>query len=523
MQCIIIKILKSLSMINTVKVFLTILLLAAGEAYAQNTAGSLQGAQGIAVSSGDSPGDSLIKYMRIAGENNPLVLQRLNEYRASLEKVSQVGALPDPELTTGIFLKPMELMSGNQIAEVSLMQMFPWFGVLKNSKDEMSLMALAKYESFKDAKSELYFNVQRTWYQAYIIKEEIAIAEKNIALLRTIERLALTRFKLAPGARTSTTSPGTSMQQGASGSTIASPGGMSSMGSSQSNSGAQSQGSFLQGNSSQGSSLQGGSMQGSSMPASSTGGSLSDLYRIQMEIADLENNIALLKTSQNTVRAQFNALVNRSLDMPVYLPDTLYADTLDVAMEVIGDSMLRNNPMLAMIEYEQQSLEARNLMNTRMGYPMIGLGLNYSVINESMMSTSEMNGNDMVMPMVKITLPIYRKKYRALQQEAVILQLASNNNYQATANTLQAEIYSAIQSYLDAQRLMELYKNQHTLAQKSLDLMIRDFSSSGAALTDILRVRQQTLDYEFKQVEALANYNTSIAYIKRLMSNNGAL
>lgn len=492
-------------MSNHFKLFLLILLLDASVAGAQNNI--------------DSPGassrDSLMKYMRIAGENNPLVMQRLNEYRASLEKVQQVGTLPDPELTTGIFLTPMELLGGNQVAEVSLMQMFPWFGVLKNSKDEMSLMAQANYESFRDAKAELNYNVQRTWNQYYLLKEEINIAEKNMELLRTIERLTLTRFRQAPGTRSSGqssgaqssfASSGSSLSQG-SGATGTSSGGMSTMGAS---------GSFVpQGGS--------GSMGTSSgMSASATGGSLSDLYRIQMEIADLENRIALLKNSTVTMRAQFNALLNRPLDVPVYLPDTLTADTLNVALEAIAESMLRNNPMLAMIEYERQSIEARRLMNLKMGYPMVGVGLNYSIINESMMSTSEMNGNDMIMPMVKVTLPIYRKKYKALQKEAVLLKTASDNNYQATANTLKAEIYQAVQSYLDARLLMELYRNQNTLAQKSLELMIRDFSVSGAALTDVLRVRQQTLDYEYSQVEALANYNTSIAYIRRLMADNKA-
>lgn len=482
---------------NSVKLFLLFLLLCASLAKAQNNAGS----------EGVSGGDSLYEYMRIAGENNPLVMQRLNEYRASLEKVQQVGALPDPEVTTGIFLSPMELISGNQVAEISLMQMFPWFGVLKNSKDEMSLMALADYEAFRDARSELYYNVQRTWYQYYLLKEEIRIAEKNTALLHTIERLALTRFKLAPGARTSTGSSGPSMQPGNSGSSGVTQGGMSTMGSSKGNTGQ-----VLS---------QGNSMQGSSMPANSSSGSLSDLYRIQIEIADLENNIAILKNSLNTVRAQFNALLNRPLNLTVHVPDTMAAGSLDVSLDAIADSVLRNNPMLTMIEYEQQSLESRRLMNARMGYPMVGVGLNYSVINESMMSASEMNGTDMIMPMVKLTLPVYRKKYRAMQQEAVLLKTASENNYQATANSLRAEIYSAVQSYLDAQRLMELYRNQHILAQKSLDLMIKDFSASGAALTDILRIRQQTLDYEFKQAEALAMYNTSIAYIRRLMASNG--
>ncbi len=452
-------------MSNTFKLLLMILLLGASRAGAQNNTDS----------PGASPRDSLMKYMRIAGENNPLVMQRLNEYRASLEKVRQVGSLPDPELTTGIFLSPMELIGGNQVAELSLMQMFPWFGVLKNSKDEMSLMAQANYESFRDARAELYYNVERSWYQFYVLKEEINIAEKNMELLRTIERLALTRFRQSPGTRSSGQSSGNSM----------------------------------------------GNSMGISMPASS-GGSLSDLYRIQMEIADLENKIAMLKNRTSPIQAQFNALLNRPLDVPVHLPDTLTADTLNVALEAITDSMLTNNHMLAMIDYERQSIESQRLMNLKMGYPMIGVGLNYSIINESMMSTSEMNGNDMIMPMVKVTLPIYRKKYKSLQKEAILLKTVSDNNYQATANTLKAEIYQAVQSYLDARLLMELYRNQHTLAQKSLDLMIRDFSVSGASLTDILRVMQQTLDYEFKQVEALADYNTSMAYIRRLMSNNGA-
>ena len=54
------------------------------------------------------------------------------------------------------------------------------------------------------------------------------------------------------------------------------------------------------------------------------------------------------------------------------------------------------------------------------------------------------------------------------------------------------------------------------LASKSLDLMMKSFSVSSSGLTDILRVRQQTLDYEFKQVEAVADFNTAIAWLKTI-------
>ncbi len=153
-----------------------------------------------------------------------------------------------------------------------------------------------------------------------------------------------------------------------------------------------------------------------------------------------------------------------------------------------------------------------------MGYPMIGLGVNYSVINKNEMVTSEMNGKDMIMPMVTLTLPIYRRKYRAMQTEADFRKTATAQNYAASANSLKTEYYQAVQLYQDAQRRIDLYGNQSLLAGKSLDIMMKSFTVSGSGLTDILRIRQQTLDYEYKKVEAIADYNKAIAWLKRLMA-----
>jgi len=48
--------------------------------------------------------------------------------------------------------------------------------------------------------------------------------------------------------------------------------------------------------------------------------------------------------------------------------------------------------------------------------------------------------------------------------------------------------------------------------------MTISFSASGANLSDLLRIRQQLLDYDLKKIEAIADYNTSIAWLKRLMA-----
>jgi outer membrane protein TolC len=449
--------------------------------------------------------DSLLRYLEIAAKNNPGILQKFSEYQAALQKIPQVGSLPDPELSAGVFLSPMELVSGNQVADLRLMQMFPWFGVLRYGKDEMSLMAKAKFELFRDAKLQVFYDVQRTWYELYKVQKDISISERNIEILKLIERLALVRFKSASLENSGTSSQSSATSSVRSSSTSEGASGMQAMGGGQSNTGSSGSG-------------KASSMQSGSMGSSAGSSGLADIYRIQIESSDLENNIALLKNQQNSITAKFNTYLNRPVTSPVYTYENITRDSLEFSLTVVSDSMLAHNPMLGMLDFEKQSLEARKKMVTRMGYPMVGLGLNYSVIGKSEMSTSAMNGKDMVMPMAVFTLPIYRKKYTAMQKEADFLREATSANYQATANSLQTEYYQAVLLYQDSQRRVKLYGNQFQLASKSLDLMLKSFSTSSSGLTDVLRVRQQTLDYELRQVEAVADFNTAIAWLKRLMA-----
>jgi len=446
--------------------------------------------------------DSLMHYLELATKNNPTVLQRYNEYQASLQKVPQVGSLPDPQLEMGVFLSPMELISGNQVADIKLMQMFPWFGVIKNAKDEMSLMAKMKFEAFRDAKLQVYYDVQRAWFDLYKVRQNIRISEKNVELLKTIERLTLVKFRSGSSGSSSAVS-GSKMSGGNAPAVSSGSSGMNTMG----------------GNTG-GSSPTVSSFSGSSSMGSSSGASgLSEVYQIQIETASLEDNIASLKNEELAAVARFNSLLNRQQKTSVASVELLPIEPLDIAYLSVTDSMFTRNPMLGMLSYEQQSLLARTKMQKQMGLPMVGVGLNYTVINKSEMSTSAMNGQDMIMPMLTVSLPIYRKKYKAMQTETNFLKAASEQNYQATVNALQSEYYQALQQYNDATRRMKLYDNQSQLAKKSLDISIKTFSSSASGLSDILRIRQQLLDYELKQVEAVVEYNKAEALIKRLTPN----
>jgi len=176
--------------------------------------------------------------------------------------------------------------------------------------------------------------------------------------------------------------------------------------------------------------------------------------------------------------------------------------------------------MLTMLQFERESLEARRKMSDRMGYPMVGIGLKYSILAKNPTSTSMMNGRDMLMPMVSVSLPIYGKKYKAIQQETEWLKTASSQNYAATLNLMQSDYQDALFSYQDAQRRIQLYENQYKITEKSYQLQLKRFAASSASLSELLTISRQQLDYALKGMNAKVDELLALAKIRQLTAQN---
>lgn len=455
--------------------------------------------------------DSLSNYLLLALEKNPAVKQKFYEYQAALQKIPQAGSLPDPELQFGYFLKPMELLDGNQVADIRIMQMFPWFGTLKAARDEMSKMAVAKFESFRDAKNELYFNVKASYYKVYRTKKEIEIAVRNLDILYSLEKLALAKF--GSGGVGSSSEAGSSNTTGAN---LSSPGSSGMSGNGLSNQGGMRTGSMSSSANSPAMASAGGGMGGS------MGGKGKDdmvnLLRAQIEINALENRIAMLKDQLTTDKVAFNSFLNRPDSSDVFASDSLTEMPIPADILTLADSLV-NHPMVKMYEAESEASAAKLTMVTRMGYPMIGLGVNYNLIQTRDGNTSMMNGKDMIMPMASISLPIYRKKYNAMRREAGFMKEAAILSAENVTNDLRVNLQQTIQNLHDADRRVKLYSYQAMLADKSVQLLMASFSAGGTDFEEVLRMEQQLLDYQFKQVEAVVDKNSSIAQLVYLKGN----
>jgi outer membrane protein TolC len=454
--------------------------------------------------------DSLSYYLEQAALNNPGIKSRYMEYSAALERVPQVASLPDPEFQLGYLLKPMQLLGGNQVANLTLMQMFPWFGSLKASKDEASKMALAKYESFLNSRNELYLNVKSSYYRVYRTIKEIEIADKNLEILHTLEKLATVKF--STGGTGSSPGMENRMPSGTS---------MSASGSAAMNNNMSRQASMGNSNMSSPSVLPSMSATSAGMGRSmgTTGkDDMVNLLRVQIEINELENRIALLKDQLYTDKVSFNRFLNRPPSSDVFTGDSLEQTPLPSGILSLADS-LANNPMAKMYQAESEANTARIEMATKMSYPMLGLGLNYMLIQKRDGNSSMMNGKDMKMPMVSLSIPIYRKKYKAMRNEAEFLRDAANQSEDDVINNLRVNFQQAMQDLNDADRRVKLYTGQALLADKSVQLLITSYSSGEADFVEVLRMQQQLLDYQFNRVDAIVDKNTSIARVVYLTGN----
>lgn len=458
----------------------------------------------------EQPKDSLAHYLNVAAQNNPGIRSQKLAYEAFLQKIPQAGAYEDPELSMEFYTKPMDIIGGKNIGNVSVMQMLPWFGTRKAARIEANHMANMQNEQYKETLDNLTLQVYTQWYTLQKLNEQLHNNEENRKLLQQLEQLAVRKFSAPTNSAKVTATPKVSSNTASTPSASAS-GGMGGMGMGGGSKATAAPAASMSSMSS------GGGM--SEMGGSSASG-MSDVLRIGLELIEIENNIESLHSQIKAEKAKFNALLNREGNAEVVLGDIEKVNFLFSEEDALL-AIEANNPMLGMITEEGLAYKAKAEMDRKMSYPMVGLGLQYMIIgktNDMMFGMGDMNGKDMVMPMMTVTLPIFRKKYKAQQEEGKLWWKSSEQKFQDTYNTLKSEYYGYKSQLDDAARIVTLYDKQTTLATTTYNLIIKEFVTGKSDLTNVIQVQRQLLDYQLKKAEAIANYNTMVASIKKLLA-----
>ena len=372
---------------------------------------------------------NLNKYLELAAQNNPKLNSKYKLYLAALEKVDQNGSLPDPTLSFGYFISPVETRVGPQNMRFSLSQMFPWMGTRAVRKQVASSWAKAMFEEFQEEKSKLFLAVQSKWLKLYELGEEIKIHKQNLKFLQSYEPITQTKYE-------------------------------------------------------------------------SNLVSLTDLVRVQIQIQEAQTELELFRINQEIARGEFNELLNRPLSMGV---NTEIAVIESPFIDPESDSLKMNQPQLKAAQERLNALNYQLELTKLQRRPNLGVGLDYALVGKRNDVSIPDNGKDILMPMVSFSLPVFGKKNRALQQEAMLQKESTELEIVSIKNSLLNEWRKTELSASYASKQLSLYEKEIEKTELLLRVLTSEYTNANTSFEELLLTQQKLLLIKLAEVKARVN------------------
>jgi len=138
---------------------------------------------------------SLEGYLAYAAINNPGLKAAFYRWKAELERIPAVTALPDPMVSYGYYIENVETRVGPQNQRFSLKQSFPWFGTLDKKGEAAFESANVAYQKYQKEKLRLFYQVKSAYYDYYYLGRDIELTRDNMELLKYWESVARTKYK----------------------------------------------------------------------------------------------------------------------------------------------------------------------------------------------------------------------------------------------------------------------------------------------------------------------------------------
>ena len=397
----------------------------------------------------DNKEDSLAVYIAEAVRNNPALRSEYQAYQAQMANAQGAGVLSDPQLSVALFPQAMHHVNGKQLATITIMQMFPWFGTLKAGREQMEYKAQEAYQKFREKSLSTAFDVEKQWYSILATQEKVKAVKQKRALLNDIKKVAIYLYKNYTAGRDT---------------------------------------------------------------------KMSDQLRLDAEEERLKEQTESLETQLTLQKQQFNITLHRQPNATLSLPDSI---PLRQMPTFNWTEIERNNPKLAQYSAIQKAFKSQEEQTRAKGMPMIGVGLQYMLNGKvDMPMMPNMNGKDMVMPMVSVTIPIYRKKITSAIHSAQLMERSAAYNYQSQLDALQSTYLSIEQRANDIKRKLKLYESEVSLLNRTLELMQKEYATGATSLTDILQTTRESIDYDLLKAEANAQYNTITAEAIQLIARD---
>jgi outer membrane protein TolC len=241
-----------------------------------------------------------------------------------------------------------------------------------------------------------------------------------------------------------------------------------------------------------------------------------EVLEANLMLDEITSNIHIINKRLYLAKQSFNRLLNRSDSLEI-TATTLAAPT-DFEINENPDSLLSNHPKLVALEKQMAAAIIDENVVRRNGFPQIGLGIDYMIIQPLEGSTIKNNGKDALMPVFSMSLPIFRKKYQSQTREIQLYQKQLAAQKTQLQNTLAIEWATAQNQRFESQAQYNLDEQRIQNANQEINFALSNLRNANINFKNILESQNNLLKFKLSQVTWKRNYAEALAKTTYLIS-----
>jgi outer membrane protein TolC len=239
-------------------------------------------------------------------------------------------------------------------------------------------------------------------------------------------------------------------------------------------------------------------------------GSTTDILRLDLKINNLETN---LKTADINYKGKLDYLKLLTGKERLFLT---FKFAQNLANNTLETDTVNNHPMIRMSKEKLNINKARKKVIAQMALPKFGVAINYTFVSKRTDINPIDNGKDILVPKISMTLPIYRKKYKALAKMNDLEKASIEEEIKSKALNLKTKLVMVRVQIKSAKERLKLYKKQIITAESIIELLKADYQNGNTNIEAIFTTLSQLISYQMEQQEAQTDLkiaNSKLAFI----------
>lgn len=217
----------------------------------------------------------------------------------------------------------------------------------------------------------------------------------------------------------------------------------------------------------------------------SAGGTMVDVIRAELARENNQIEIDVLEQKKQALARNLNIISGRNPEEKIETEELQYAsNSLENDLDIHPQIMEINHK----IEESREVIKAIQ----KESLPVLGIGVEYMRM--------EPDRNEF-MPMVSVSLPVFRKRYKAKIAEAELLSESTEYEKKWIENQLIRNRIRLKSEISQAEVELAHYDKQIQKAKQAKELLTNYYSSSGENFEEIVRLQQKELNYKISKIK----------------------